>query len=103
MSTPRSLFSNWGAASLHLNAREVLVADLTALNLLPSIATLVCGFCVRLSLVGGAYVCVFQAAFDSSPRAAEERPAISTARMAVRKMPSKVPAPPIEATGAPRP
>jgi hypothetical protein len=30
-------------------------------------------------------------------------PASSTARMPVRKMPSKVPAPPIEATGAPTP
>src|SRR5882757_1361182 len=30
-------------------------------------------------------------------------PASRTARMPVRKMPSKVPAPPIEATGAPRP
>src|ERR1700722_12883310 len=31
------------------------------------------------------------------------RPASSTARIPVRKMPSNVPAPPIEATGAPRP
>ena len=32
-----------------------------------------------------------------------EKPASSTAMMPVRKMPSKVPAPPIEATGAPSP
>src|ERR1700757_1686408 len=36
-------------------------------------------------------------------RDGEAMPASSTARMPVRKMPSKVPAPPIEATGAPRP
>ena len=36
-------------------------------------------------------------------RDGEAIPASSTARMPVRKMPSKVPAPPIEATGAPRP
>ena len=35
--------------------------------------------------------------------AAPRRLAISTARMPTRKMPSKVPAPPIEATGAPSP
>ena len=32
-----------------------------------------------------------------------EKPAINTATTPIRKMPSKVPAPPIEATGAPRP
>ena len=36
-------------------------------------------------------------------RDGEAMPASRTARMPVRKMPSKVPAPPIEATGAPRP
>jgi hypothetical protein len=36
-------------------------------------------------------------------REGEAIPASRTARMPVRKMPSKVPAPPIEATGAPRP
>src|SRR6202043_210783 len=36
-------------------------------------------------------------------RAGEAIPASRTARMPVRKIPSKVPAPPIEATGAPRP
>jgi hypothetical protein len=37
------------------------------------------------------------------PQARREKLASSTAMMPVRKMPSKVPAPPIEATGAPRP
>src|SRR6266851_4275060 len=36
-------------------------------------------------------------------RAGVATPASRTARMPVRKMPSNVPAPPIEATGAPRP
>src|ERR1700721_167699 len=36
-------------------------------------------------------------------RAGEAIPASKTARIPVRKMPSKVPAPPIEAIGAPRP
>src|ERR1700676_4942186 len=36
-------------------------------------------------------------------REGEAIPASRTARMPVRKMPSNVPAPPIEATGAPRP
>jgi hypothetical protein len=39
----------------------------------------------------------------SSSHARREKPASSTAMMPVRKMPSKVPAPPIEATGAPSP
>jgi len=87
-----------GGYSVRASHDAVNVSE-KAWAVLPPIA----GFYERLSFVGRAYVCVFQAAFDSSPRAAGERPAISTARMAVRKMPSKVPAPPIEATGAPRP
>ena len=39
----------------------------------------------------------------SRGRDGEAMPASSTARMPVKKMPSKVPAPPIEATGAPSP
>src|ERR1700722_7258963 len=48
---------------------------------------------------GPAIPCAYQA---GRGREGAARPASSTARMPVRKMPSNVPAPPIEATGAPR-
>jgi len=44
-----------------------------------------------------------EAALKKLPRPFREKLANSTAMMPVRKMPSNVPAPPIEATGAPSP